>query len=282
MSTYEASESNQFLRQYTSAEEVAKYTPQTAGAGISYLLDHDYRSIYLQALGLLSSSVGEQDLNVLEFGCGAGMNLLRVLRLLREEGIKLNRAIGTDFSPILIDIAKREAKQSLEQGELGKVEFLLAKNESIIPNLSTATGRDASIFRNAFHLVIGVNTIRYCHEAGNEMENAQQIFDLLVPGGICVIIDMNNRFLFFRSELKNKLRWKKEKQCYIPSLEEYAAPFHKIGFEVLRTEHFCWVPHSGSKLMTAFFSRISAILNAVAKHRAMRSLIISRKPMLKP
>jgi SAM-dependent methyltransferase len=282
MSIYEASESNQFLRQYTSAGEVAKYTPQTAGAGISYLLDHDYRLVYLQVLRLLFSSVGEQDLNVLEFGCGAGMNLLRVLRLLREEGVKLNRAIGTDFSPILIDIARREAKQSLKQDELDKVEFLIAKNESIIPNLSAATGREASSFRNAFHLVIGVNTIRYCHETDNEVENARQIFDLLVPGGICAIIDMNDRFLFFRSEVKNKLRWKKEKQCYIPSLEEYAAPFHKIGFEVLRTEHFCWVPHSGGKLMTAFFSSISPILNTVAKDRAMRSLVISRKPMLKP
>jgi len=89
---------------------------------------------------------------------------------------------------------------------------------------------------------------------------------------------MNNHFPFFRSELKNRLRWKKKLECYIPSLEEYTAPFVKAGFEVLRSEHFCWVPHSAGNIKTAFFIRMSPVLNKIARSRAMRSLVVARKP----
>ncbi len=131
---------------------------------------------------------------------------------------------------------------------------------------------------NSFHFVLGVNTIRYCHAAKKEMENVRDIFNLLAPGGVCVVIDMNNRFPFFRSELRNRFRWKKKPQCYIPSLEEYTAPFVRAGFEVLRSEHFCWVPHSAGKFMTGLFSQISPALNKIAMSHAMRSLVVSRKP----
>ena len=109
--------------------------------------------------------------------------------------------------------------------------------------------------------------------------DAVDIFNLLVPGGICVVIDMNNRFPLFRSDLRNRLRRKKEKQCYVPSLEEYAAPFVKEGFELLRTEHFCWVPHSAGPVMAGVFRTLSPILNTVARSRAMRSLVVARKPL---
>jgi hypothetical protein len=110
------------------------------------------------------------------------------------------------------------------------------------------------------------------------MDNARDIFDLLVPGGVCVVIDMNNRFPFFRSDLRNRLRWKKQQQCYVPSLEEYTAPFVKAGFEILRREHFCWIPHSAGGLKCRLLKGLSPLLNAVAKSRAMRSLVVSRKP----
>ena len=44
---------DKFLRQYTSQDEILKYTRATAGFGISYLLDHDYKAVYLEAHGLL-------------------------------------------------------------------------------------------------------------------------------------------------------------------------------------------------------------------------------------
>ena len=104
--------------------------------------------------------------------------------------------------------------------------------------------------------------------------------DLLVPGGVCVNIDMNNRFPAFRSALKNKFRARKSENSYIPSLEEYAGPFEKAGFELLRKEHFCWVPHSSNKIMCGVMRALSPVLSAVAKSRAMRSLVVARKPAL--
>src|SRR5207249_434870 len=86
--------------------------------------------------------------------------------------------------------------------------------------------------------------------------------DLLAPGGVCVVIDMNNRFPLYRSDLKNRLRWTKEKECYVPSLEEYVAPFVKTGFNIVRSDHFCWIPHSEGPFLL-FILRRSPPLNSL-------------------
>jgi hypothetical protein len=93
------------------------------------------------------------------------------------------------------------------------------------------------------------------------------------------VIDMNNRYPFFRSDLKKRLLRTKEQECYVPTLEEYAAPFAKEGFELLRKEHFCWVPHSANALISRVFSTLTPTLNTIAKSRAMRSLVVARKPL---
>src|SRR5207249_7900802 len=156
--------------------------------------------------------------------------------------------------------------------------FYVAKNESLISDLMASAGMDKSALRNSFHFILGVNTVRYCHDAEKEMENARDIFELLAPGGVCVVIDMNNRFPLYRSDLKNRLRWTKEKECYVPSLEEYVAPFVKTGFNIVRSDHFCWIPHSAGPFLLFIMGRLSPLLNAVAKSRAIRSLVIARKP----
>ncbi len=280
MSTYPSSvtEAEAFFREYTSQAAIAKYSRTTAGCGISYLLDHDYKEIYLEALRLLPVKIQQGGLRVLEFGCGAGMNLLHLVSLLTRQGMRVASAIGTDFSPVLIETAKREAKSYLRRNEFSGLEFHIARSESIISDIAASIGKARPSYENSFHFVLGVNTIRYCHAAKKEMENVRDIFNLLAPGGVCVVIDMNNRFPFFRSELRNRFRWKKKPQCYIPSLEEYTAPFVRAGFEVLRSEHFCWVPHSAGKFMTGLFSQISPALNKIAMSHAMRSLVVSRKP----
>ncbi len=96
-----------------------------------------------------------------------------------------------------------------------------------------------------------------------------------------MVIDMNNRFPAFRSSLRNKLRGKKdnEEECYLPSLEEYTMPFQQAGFEVLRSEHFCWIPHSTGQFMTGLLRSLSPFLNTVARSRAMRSLVVAKKPL---
>jgi SAM-dependent methyltransferase len=272
-------ETNAYLEQYTSGNVISKYTRATAGSGINYLLDHDYKAVYLEALNLLPQQTCQSGIRLLEFGCGGGMNLLRLISTLSSKGIRVAEAIGTDFSPAMVETARREAKDYLRELDLRSPEFYVAKNESLISDLAVSAGIEKSSLQNSFHFVLGVNTIRYCHDAKKERDCVKDIFNLLVPGGICVVIDMNNRFPLFRSDLRNKLRRKKEKQCYVPSLEEYAAPFIKEGFEFLRQEHFCWVPHSVGPVMAGVFRTLSPILNTVARSRAMRSLVVARKPL---
>ena len=267
-----------FLRQYTSQGEILKYTKATAGSGISYLLDHDYKAVYLEALAFLPQHVRESGIRVLEFGCGGGMNLVHLLSVLNSKGINVSRAIGADFAPAMVETARREAKNYLPEQDLQRLEFHVAKNESLIADLSASAGIEQSSLRNSFHFILGVNTVRYCHDAKKEMDNARDIFDLLAPGGLSVVIDMNNRFPLFRSDLKERLHRQKQKQCYVPSLEEYTAPFVKTGFEILRREHFCWIPHSAGATRLGVMRALSPLLNLVAKSRAMRSLVIARKP----
>jgi SAM-dependent methyltransferase len=269
-----------FWREYTSQDAVLKYSRITAGSGISYLLDHDYGAVYLQSLRLLPTDVRPRGIRMLEFGCGAGMNLLHLVASLGREGIQVERAVGSDFSPILIEAAGREAKNYLGYEDQRKVRFCVARNETLVDDLSAALGESRSGLENSFHFIFGVNTIRYCHRAKKQLECAQAIFDLLAPGGACVVIDMNNRFPLFRSELNNLFSGRKRvDERYLPSLEELAAPFADTGFEVLRREHFCWIPHSSGPFTVGFLKWLTPVLNSVARSRAMRSLVVSRKPL---
>ena len=268
----------EFFKEYTSPEALSKYTRATAGYGISYLLDHDYKEVYLRALDLLSDQAKKRGLRILEFGCGGGMNLLHLMSVLSRQGIRIEQAIGTDFSPVLIEAAQRDAKNFLAQEQLQRLEFHQAKNESLLADLSVALKKERLQLQGVFDFIFGVNTIRYCHDAGNELDCVRDIFDLLAPGGVCVVIDMNNRFPLFRSDLKNRLRRTREDECYVASLEEYADPFIKTGFKVERKEHFCWVPHSSGKLLCTITRLLSPLLNVVAPSRAMRALVVARKP----
>lgn len=269
-----------FFREYTSTDAISKYSRATAGYGISYLLDHDYKAIYLKALDLLSADVRQRGIRVLEFGCGAGMNLLHLVAVLNREGVKVLQAVGTDFSPVLIDAAKREARAYLAEADRQRIEFYVAKNETLMQDLSSVLGKDRSELEESFDLILGINTIRYCHRAKKERDCAQAIFDLLLPQGVSVVIDMNNRFPLFRSALKDQLRGEERSkpEYYLPSLEDYARPFTETGFEVLRREHFCWIPHSSGPFMCRILRVLSPVLDTLAGSRAMRSLVLARKP----
>jgi len=274
-------ESDCFFREYTSPDAILKYTTATAGVGISYLLDHDYKTVYLEAIKRLPQQVGQHGIRMLEFGCGGGMNLLHLVSVLSRDGFSVASAIGTDFSPVLIQAANKEAESYLTSQQRSRVQFCVAKNQTLLEELSARLGQEFSKLENSFHFIIGVNTIRYCHRAGKQLDCARDVFRLLAPGGVCVVIDMNDRFPAFRSALKNKLRGKKsqEEECYLPSLDEYTAPFQQAGFEVLRSEHFCWIPHSAGRFLTTLLHAMSPVLNMVARSRAMRSLVVAKKPL---
>jgi SAM-dependent methyltransferase len=268
----------EFFEEYTANDAILKYTKATAGHGISYLLDHDYKDVYMDALAKLPSDVKTRGIRLLEFGCGGGMNLVHLVSVLARQGYKIDRAVGTDFSPVLVESAKREAKNYLRPEEQSKLEFYQSRTEEIVAGLAKATNADSAKLAGTFDFIFGVNTIRYCHHFGVEDQAARELLALLKPGGMMVNIDMNDRFPLFKSDVKNKLRSIKEEECYIPPLEEYAAPFRKAGFEMQRVEHFCWISHSAGSATTLALRALTPVLNVVCKSRAMRSLIVARKP----
>ncbi len=266
-----------YLEEYTSAEAIEKYTTRTAGHGISYLLQHDYAEVYLNALENYLRVPNNTPLRLLEFGCGGGMNIINLLALLERRGRKVEVAYGTDFSPRLVDAANSESKSLLTPAQQGKMHFAVARNEELAANLSAAIGMTEQELNGYFHVILGVNTFRYCHRLGKTKECAHDIARLLTPGGICINIDMNQRFPAFRSKWRKSERDTPEIESYLPSLEEYASPFAEAGLEIVRKENFCWIPHSATPAMTAALRFLTPVLNTVARPWAMRSLVISRK-----
>jgi SAM-dependent methyltransferase len=264
-----------FFEEYVSEDAVCKYTTNTAGFGINYLLRHDYANVYLSAVNSYLRTSPQRPLRLLEFGCGGGMNIIALVSLLQHEGIPVECAYGTDFSPRLVESAKQEAKAGLPPGLAKKLIFHVARNEKLTEDLASACRKPIEELAGFFDLIVGVNTFRYCHRLGKSQDCAADVYRMLRPGGVCVNIDMNNRFPAFRSKLRHSLDDPTE--CYLPTLEEYASPFEIAGFEMIKKQNFCWIPHSAGRALTLGCRIASPFLNLVARSRAMRSLVVARK-----
>ena len=267
---------DKFLEEYGSEDAVRKYTTGTAGVGISYLLRNDYARVYLDAVDSYLRTSPPRPLRLLEFGCGGGMNIITLVALLEQRGIPVECAYGTDFSPRLVESAVQEAKATLAPALAKKLSFHVARNEQLSEDLAAASGKPLKDLVGFFDLIIGVNTFRYCHRLGKERECAADIYRLLRPGGVCVNIDMNNRFPVFRSKIRRTVEDPAE--CYVPTLEEYTSPFAAAGFEIKKKKNFCWIPHSAGRALTLACRLLTPVLNVVAPSRAMRSLVVARKP----
>ena len=265
-----------FLDEYNSQDALLKYSTETAGQGVNYLIQHDYAHVYDKALDEVVRTA-RGPIRVLEFGCGAGMNVIGLMSLLKKRGVQVAQAYGTDFSEALITKAQREARSFLPAEDQKKVSFHVARNERLSEELGAGIGSAPSALHGTFDFIFGVNTFRYCHRLGNQQECASDILRLLRPGGVCVMIDMNDRFPLFRSHLKGTVETPEE--AYLPTLDEYAEPFEKAGFELMAKDNFCWVPHSAGKALTAVCRALTPVLNATVRSRAMRSLVIARKPI---
>lgn len=264
-----------FLDEYVSEDAVRKYTTETAGYGITYLLGNDYARIYLDTIECYLRTSAARPLRLLEFGCGGGMNITRLVSLLESRKVPVECAYGTDFSPRLVQAAEQEAKAFLSRDLAGKLNFHVARNEKLVEDLVSEL-RGAKDLLGSFDLIVGVNTFRYCHRLGKGLDCAADIYRLLKPGGVCINIDMNNRFPAFRSQLKGQEEDRAE--CYLPSLDEYVSPFKTAGFEIVKKGNFCWIPHSAGRALTFCCRLGSPFLNLVARGRAMRSLVVARKP----
>lgn len=264
-----------FLDEYQSEDAVRKYGGKTAGEGVSYLLGHDYANIYMRAIRSHLAPEPGKPLRLLEFGCGAGMNVTRLVALLTENRIPVEFAYGTDFSARLVQAAEEENKAYLAPKLAEKLRFFVARNEQLVADI--VSGGVAPEQIGTFDFVIGVNTFRYCHRIKKELECARDVFQLLRPGGVCVNIDMNDRFPAFRSKLRGSVQDADE--AFIPSLDQYESPFKAAGFQILEKKNFCWIPHSAGKALTFACRMASPVLNVVAQGRAMRSLVVARKPV---
>jgi SAM-dependent methyltransferase len=205
------------------------------------------------------------------------MNLIGLLARLERQGIAVREAYGTDFSATLIDKARREAEAFLPKRDRGHVSFQVARNESLSSDLAAASGKPADQLFGSFDFIFGVNTFRYCNRLQKANECAADIFRLLRPGGVCVMIDMNDRFPLFRSRLKGSVESPEE--AYLPSLAEYTTPFKQSGFEVMKSDNFCWIPHSAGPALTGLCRALTPVLNLTVRSRAMRSLVVAKRPM---
>jgi SAM-dependent methyltransferase len=266
-----------FQEEYGSDAAVRKYSTATAGFGINYLLHHDYADLYLGVVESYLQTSPARPLRLLEFGCGAGMNIMSLVSILEGKGVPVECAYGTDFSETLLQTATQQAKASLPPGLAGKLRFHVGRNERLAEDLAAARGRPVEDLEGYFDLILGVNTSRYCHRLGQEKDLTGDVYRLLRPGGVCINIDMNDRFPAFRSRFK-KVPGREPIETYMPTLEEYASPFKTAGFEILRTENFCWIPHSAGAALTLGCRMATPFLNLVARSRAMRSLVVARKP----
>ena len=158
-----------FLEEYNADENILRYMKKTAGHGISYLLEHDYTDIYLDVVDkYIPKAKAGKGLRLLEFGCGAGMNLLHLVSVLERRGIAVDFACGADFSEGLIASAKVEAEEILTPQLMDKVRFCTGRNESLIDDMTKGLESSRESLEGSFDLIFGVNTIRYCHRLKNE------------------------------------------------------------------------------------------------------------------
>jgi SAM-dependent methyltransferase len=278
MNSHDVSRLNaNFLEEYNSQESIRKYTRNTAGHGISYLLDHDYGKIYLECIErYIPKSRLKAGIRLWEFGCGGGMNLLHLVSVLERRRIPVDLACGTDFSETLIAAARNEATSYVKANQANRVRFTAARNEDLIEEGAKGLGSAKGELIGSFDLVFGVNTIRYGHRLKNVDRCVQDISGLLREGGICIVIDMNRKFPAFRSRLR-EWRSKITEDTFLPTLDEYVRPFSFAGFEILSKKNFCWIPHSAGRGLTGVMRALTPVLNTVVPSRAMRSLVICRK-----
>ncbi len=97
------------------------------------------------------------------------MNQLHLMSVLRQQGIRVEKAVGTDFSAVLIEVAKREAKRCLPPDDVDRLKFHAAKHESLVNDLSICLKTERSRLEGGFDFIFGVNTIRYCRAIAPEI-----------------------------------------------------------------------------------------------------------------
>jgi len=268
-----------FLDEYSRDDVIAKYLSETAGAGIAHALAHVYAPVYLDVVNaLVAQRPKEHEFRILEYGCGGGMNLLKLTELLRQQRAVFGTGVGADFSPRMIEAARQEATRHLPPELHKKICFAVASNETLAPDLAKGLGCDVEEIESSFDVIVGVNTFRYSHRLNKGNDCARDIFKLLRPGGCSIMIDMNRRFPLFRSRLTDLVSRRPKNEYYLPSLEEYSRPFQLAGFTMMEERTFCWFPHSAGPRLVALLRTLEPLLDLCCSPFAMRSLVVAKRP----
>jgi SAM-dependent methyltransferase len=268
-----------FLDEYSRDDVIAKYLSDTAGTGIEHALTHVYGPIYRKVVkALVAQRPRGQAFRLLEYGCGGGMNLVKLVDIFREERAEIDRAIGADFSPRMVEAARQDASQRLTPRLQQKIGFAVAANETLLRDLAKDLGVGDREIADSFDVVVGVNTFRYCHRLARQVDCARDILGLLRPGGYSIMIDMNQRFPLFRSRLSDAFSGRSKSEYYLPSLAEYTEPFARAGFKILERRNFCWFPHSAGPALVGLLRVLAPVLDVCVPSFAMRSLVVAQKP----
>jgi SAM-dependent methyltransferase len=267
-----------FLAEYSADDMIARYISRTAGAGVVYALTNIYAPVYSRVIrSLMTRRPEKHKFRVLEYGCGGGMNLLKILELLFQRRAEVEIGIGADFSSRMIQAAREDARVNFPPHLNDKIHFVVARNETLATDLANSLESSVAQVEGSFDIVVGVNTFRYCHRLEKEADCAQDIFRLLRPGGYSIMIDMNSAFPLFRSRLPDLLR-RPGPEAYLPRLAEYRRPFELAGFEIIETRNFCWVPHSATPRLVAVCKTFAPALDRWLSRFAMRSLVVGERP----
>jgi SAM-dependent methyltransferase len=268
-----------FLDEYSRDDVIAKYVSETAGTGIAYALSHVYGPVYLDVIkALITQRPRQHKFRVLEYGCGGGMHLRKLIELLEQQHVEIDVAVGVDFSPGMIEAARQEAALHLPPHVRERTYFAVAGNETLAQDLASHLPGRLGAIEGSFDIAVGVNTFRYCHRLKKEGDCARSLFRLLRPGGYSVMIDMNRHFPLFRSRLADVFSRRPTEESYVPSLAEYACPFEAAGFTIKESRNFCWFPHSAGPGLITVLRGLSPLLDLSCSRFAMRSLVVAQRP----
>ena len=266
--------------EYDADETILRYRRATAGEGINHLLKESYGPLLLEATRDVPRATNGEAVRIVEFGCGAGMAIQHLLELLRREHVDVELAVGADFVPAMIDAANRELDEFGDEWMKQRLRFVVATNEDLAEQIAAGLQESTDGLAGSFHLALGVNTFRYPVRHGTARRAAAQLELLLRPGGRVVVIDMNDRFPYGLKPKRNENGGRFPYSfgtAELPTLDGYAAPFRDGDFDVLRKEHFSWIPHSARGIRFRLMRAAAPVLNRVVPDRAMRSLVIARR-----
>lgn len=279
--TMQTLESQHDFKHYDRPETVQRYRRRTAGAGINFLLPNVYGPLFLDELHAALADTGAERLRILEFGCGAGMALHYLTEELGKQGIDVELAVGADFVPAMVGAAQQDLDEFGTSWAKERVRYVVASNEELEAGVAEGLGTTVDALAGTFHLAIGVNTFRYAIRHGNSEAVVGNLGRLLAPGAHIVVVDMNDRFPY---GMRPTRREPGEQglpihfgRAWLPTLEGYAEPFASDGFDVLRQERFCWIPHSSTGLRFWLARAGGPVLDKLVPDHAMRSLVVARK-----